>query len=53
MDKLIVDFLDLGKKMLLNKMGQCVGITWMEKVLVPHEYGLEVTRHNDPISYGK
>jgi hypothetical protein len=53
MDKLIADFLDLCKKMSLNNMGQCIGITQMEEALVPHEYGMEATSHNDPISYCK
>jgi hypothetical protein len=53
MDKLIANFLDLCKKKLLNKMGQCIEITRMEEALVPYEYGMEVTSHNDLISYGK
>ncbi len=47
MDKLIIDFFDLLKKMLLN-----VGMTWMEEVFIPWEYGLELTSHMNPISYG-
>jgi len=38
---------------LSNKIGQGVGITHMEKALVPQEYGMEVTSHMHPISYGK
>jgi hypothetical protein len=34
-------------------MGCAVGITWMEKALVPQEYGMEVTKQRDPISFGK
>jgi hypothetical protein len=30
-----------------------VGIIKMEGALVPHEYGMEVTSHKDPISYCK
>jgi len=53
MDKLIIDFLDLLKKMLLNMIGWGVGITWMGEVFIPWEYGLEVISHTNPISYGK
>jgi hypothetical protein len=38
----------------LSKKTKCsVGITQMEEMLVPCEYGMEVTNHHSPISYGK
>jgi len=52
-NKLIVDFLHLHKKILYNKMGWCVWITWMEKAFSLFEYGMEVIGHKDPISYDK
>lgn len=52
-DKLTVDFPNLHKKILSNKMGQSVGSTWMEEVVVPRKCGMEVIGHKDPISYGK
>ncbi len=53
MDKLTIDVHDLCKKMLSNNTSVGVGITRMEEALVPHEYGMEVTCHMDPISCGK
>jgi hypothetical protein len=50
---LTFDFLDLCKKILLNKIGQGVGITCMEEAFVPQKYGMEVIGHKDPIQYGK
>lgn len=38
------------KKNLIQKTGHGVGITLMEKSLVPQESGMEVTRQRDPIS---
>jgi len=52
MDKLIINFLELKEKILLNKIERRVDITWMEKALVLWEYGMEVIGHKDPISYG-
>jgi hypothetical protein len=52
-DKLTVDFFDFCDKMLLYKMDQGVRITRMEEALVPHEHGMKVTSHREPISYGK
>jgi hypothetical protein len=52
-DKLTIDVHDLCKKMLSNNTSVGVGITRMEEALVPHEYGMEVTCHMDPISRGK
>jgi hypothetical protein len=52
-DKLIFNFHDLCKKVLLNKMDLGVGITRMEEALIPWEYVMEVIGHMDPISYGK
>jgi len=52
MDKLIINFLELKEKILLNKIERRVNITWMEKALVLWEYGMEVIGHKDPISYG-
>jgi hypothetical protein len=46
-------FLDLCKKILLNKINQGVGITCMEEALVSKKYGMEVIGHEDPILYGK
>jgi hypothetical protein len=34
-------------------MGKGVAITYMEEVLVHEEYSTDVTRHMEPISYGK
>jgi hypothetical protein len=34
-------------------MDRGVKITGMEEALVPREYGLEVTSHVEPSSYGK
>jgi len=53
MDKLIINFHDLCKKMLSNKNNQGVGITRMEEAFVPCEYGMEVTCHMDLNSYGQ
>jgi hypothetical protein len=52
-DKLTIDFPNLHKKILSNKMGQSVGNTWMEEVVVLRKYGMEVIGHKDFISYGK
>jgi hypothetical protein len=52
-DKLTTDFPNLREKMLSNQIGRGVGITRMEKPLIPHEYGMEVIGHMDLISYGK
>jgi hypothetical protein len=38
---------------LSNKIVQGVDITHMEEELFPCKYGMEVTSHHDPISYGK
>jgi len=46
-------FLDLCKKILLNKISQGVGITCMEEALVSKKHGMEVIGHEDPILYGK
>jgi hypothetical protein len=50
---LIFDFLTLKEKKIFNKTRQGVGIIRMEEALAPREYGMEVTGHRDPISYGK
>lgn len=52
-DELTINFPYLHPKKLFNKIGQGVKITWMEKALVFREYGMEITTHMDPISYGK
>ncbi len=52
-NKLTSYFLDLCKKILLNKINQGVGITCMEEALVSKKYGMEVIGHEDPILYGK
>jgi hypothetical protein len=52
-DKFTVDFSDLINKVLSNKISRGVGITQIEESLVPWEYGMEIMRHRNPISYGK
>jgi len=52
-NKLTSYFLDLCKKILLNKISQGVGITCMEEALVSKKHGMEVIGHEDPILYGK
>ncbi len=51
MDKFSNDFSNLTNKVLSNKTKQGVGITRMEETLLPCEYKMEVTCHQDPISY--
>ncbi len=53
MNRLTFDFLDLCKKILLNKINQDVGITCMEEAFVPQRYGMKIIGHKDPIHYGK
>jgi hypothetical protein len=50
---LTIDFSDLREKNVVKQNRPGVGITKMEKALVPYEYGMEVTSHMYPISYGK
>jgi hypothetical protein len=38
---------------MFNKIGCGVGITWMEEMFIPREYGMEVTSHCDQIPHGK
>jgi hypothetical protein len=52
-DTLTSNFLSLKYKILLNKIGRGIGITHMDEALMPHEQGMEVMGHHDPISYGK
>jgi hypothetical protein len=51
MDKFINDFPNLTNKVLSNTTSWGVRITGMEEAFVPHEYGMEVIGHQDPISY--
>jgi hypothetical protein len=44
--------LKLQEKILSKNTSHGVGITQMEKALVLQEYGMEVTRQKDPISFG-
>ncbi len=47
-------FLNLKDKVLFNKIGRRISITYMEKTLMPQEYGMELTSHKGfKISYGK
>jgi hypothetical protein len=48
-EKLTTNFPELKKKVLSNKTGQGVGITRMEKTMVPWEYGIKVICHQDLI----
>jgi hypothetical protein len=43
----------LKEKVLSNQIAQGVDITRVEVAFIPHKYGMEVTSHLDPISYGK
>jgi hypothetical protein len=43
----------LKDKIFSNKIYQGVGIIQMKEALVPREHGMEVTGHQDLISYGK
>lgn len=43
----------LKDKIFSNKINRGVGITQMKATLVPQEHGMEVTGHQDLISYGK
>jgi len=51
MDKFTNDFPNLTNKVLSNKTSWGVGITQMDEALVPCEHEMEVTGHQDPISY--
>lgn len=53
MDILIFYFLHLRYKVLSNKTGQGIGITWVENKLVVQEYKMEVMGHQDSFSYDK
>lgn len=46
-------FPKLKNKVMSNKTSQGVGITYIVEALVPREYGMEITKHQNPISYGK
>ncbi len=48
-NRFIVNSLELKYKVLFNKIENDVGITHMEEVLFPQEYGTKVTRHWDLI----
>jgi hypothetical protein len=52
-DKLIIYFLNLNEKVLPNQGGRGVEITWMEKVFISWEYGMEVMGCRDIIFYDK
>jgi hypothetical protein len=52
-DKFTIDFSDLINKFLSNKISCGIGITQIEESIVPWEYGMEIMRHWNPISYGK
>jgi hypothetical protein len=51
LDKFTNEFPNLTNKVFSNKISQYVGIIRMEDALVPHQYGMEVIGHQDPISY--
>jgi hypothetical protein len=44
-NRFIVNSLELKYKVLFNKIENDVGVTHMEEVLFPQEYGTEVTGH--------
>ncbi len=46
-------FSKLKNKVMSNKTSKGVGITYIVETLVPREYGMEVTKHQNPISYRK
>jgi len=50
---LTFDFPALKEKVLCNQIGRGVHSTRVEEAFIPYKYGMEMTSHLGPISFGK